>query len=97
MQPDPGLELLEGVLAGLGPDERANVAHDLRLRGFLLVWDQVDRATPMTKVDEAMFILDRLYPEMPAAHRASLRRQIEVDERAGRWHGFRRPTSPTRP
>lgn len=91
MRPDPGLGLLERVLGDLDPDARARIGHDLRRRGRLLVWDQVDRAEPMSKVEEAMFILDRMYPEMPEAHRASLRRQIEADYEAGTWHGFERP------
>ena len=91
MRPDPGLELLERVLGDLDADARARIAHDLRQRGHLLVWDQVDRAGPMSKVEEAMFILDRMYPEMPEVHRTSLRHQIEADYRGGAWHGFERP------
>ena len=91
MRPDPGSDLLERVMGGLEPDARARIAHDLRERGHLLVWDQVDRAGPMSPVDQAMFILDRMYPEMPEAHRVSIRRQIEADYRAGTWHGFERP------
>jgi len=91
MRPDPGLELLERVLGDLDPNARARIGHDLRRRGRLLVWDQVDRAGPMSPVEEAMFVLGRMYPEMPRIHRASLRRQIEADFRAGTWHGFERP------
>jgi hypothetical protein len=48
----------------------------------------------MSPVEEGLFILERLYPEMPDAHRASLRRQMEAAYRAGSWHGFRRPAGP---
>jgi hypothetical protein len=78
-------------MAGLDADERARINQAMRERGFLLVWDQVDRAGPMSPVEEGMFILERLYPEMPDAHRRSIRRQMEADHRAGRWHGFERP------
>lgn len=91
MRPDPGAEMLEAMLASLSPDQRASIAYRLRQRGVLLVWDQVDRAEPMAPVDEAMFILGRMYPEMPDVHRASIRRQIEADHDAGIWHGFKRP------
>ena len=91
MRPDPGSDLLEHVMGGLDPDARAWIAHGLRERGHLLVWDQVDRAGPMSPVDQAMLILDRMYPEMPEVHRVSICRQIEADYRAGTWHGFERP------
>lgn len=91
MRPDPGRERLEQLLGEMGPDERAQIGQGLRGRAFLLVWDQVDRAGPMSDVDRSMFILERLYPEMPEAHRASLRRQMEADHEAGTWHGFERP------
>jgi hypothetical protein len=45
----------------------------------------------MSPVEEGVFILERLYPEMPGAHRDSLRRQMEEAYRAGTWRGFRRP------
>ncbi len=91
MKPDPGLDVLEGILRDAGADERARIGAELRRRGFLLVWDQVDRAPAMTPVEEAMFVLGRLYPEMPEAHRVSLRRQLHADHDAGTWHGFTRP------
>jgi hypothetical protein len=94
MRPDPGRETLERIHASLGPDARARLAEDLRARGLLSVWDQVDRAEPMSPVEEGLFILERLYPEMPAEHRMSLRRQIEAADQAGTWHGFQRPPRP---
>lgn len=91
MRPDPGVEVLERIMAGLDADERARISQSMRERGFLQVWDQVDRPGPMPPVEERMFILERLHPEMPDAHRASILRQLEADYRAGRWHGFQRP------
>jgi hypothetical protein len=91
MRPDPGLVLLERVHRGLEPGARARIGQELRERGFLLVWDQVDRAGPMTAVEQGAFILERLYPEMPVEHRASILRQMEAAHDAGTWHGFARP------
>ena len=45
----------------------------------------------MTELERATFILDRLYPEMPAQHRAQVDAKLRVEWDAGRWHGFRRP------
>jgi hypothetical protein len=78
-------------MSELGPDGRARLALQLRERGFLLVWDQADRAGPMSDLERAMFVLERLYPEMPEAHRRSVRRQMDADLRSGLWRGFRRP------
>lgn len=91
MRPDPGRELLEELVGKLDPGSRAMIGQELRGRALLLVWEQADRAGPMSEVERAMFILKRLYPEMPAAHRDSLRRQMEADWAAGTWSGFRRP------
>jgi hypothetical protein len=93
MKPDPGRDVLERIHAGLGRDDRARIGQNLRERGFALVWDQVDRAGPMSPVEEGMFILDRLDPEMPSTHRASFQRQMQAAHMAGTWHGFVRPDS----
>lgn len=93
MRPDPGRDELERIHAGMTADDRARLGQELRARGLLTVWDQVDRAGPMEPLEEALFILDRLYPTMLPAHRASFRRQMGADIRAGRWGGFTRPGS----
>ena len=90
MHPDPGRDILEQLHAGLSPDARARLGQELRVRGFATVWDQVDRAPSMGPVDQGLFILDRLYPEMPAEHRQALRRQMEEAYHRGEWHGFQR-------
>jgi hypothetical protein len=48
----------------------------------------------MNELERAFFILDRLYPEMPAQHREQFRTRLTDDWNAGRWHGFVRPTAP---
>ena len=91
MRPDPGRDLLEARLAAMTRDERALLSTELRVRGFALAWDQLDRAGPMGPVEQALFLIDRLYPEMPAVHRASIARQLEAQHAAGTWHGPERP------
>lgn len=91
MRPDPGRELLEELVGRLDPGSRAIIGQELRDRALLLAWDQADRAGPMSEIERAMFILGRLYPDMPAPHRHSIRRQMEADWAAGTWSGFRRP------
>ena len=91
MRPDPGRDVLERIHAGMSRDERARIGQRLREEGLRLVWDQVDRADPMDPVEEGLFILDRLYPEMLPGHRESFRRQMQADYERGTWNGFRRP------
>lgn len=91
MRPDPGRDVLERIHAGMSRDERARIGQRLREDGFLLVWDQVDRAEPMDPVEQGMFILDRLYPTMIREHREAFRRQMQADYERGSWSGFERP------
>jgi len=70
---------------------RSEVTLQLREKGHLLVWQQADAAGPMSELERAMFILDRLYPEMPAEHRQQTREKLAALAAAGKWHGFKRP------
>ena len=97
MRPDPGRDVLERIQAELGSSERVRLAARLRELGFRQVWAQVDRAEPMAPVEEGMFILERLYPEMKDAHRASIRRQLAAAYRRGEWYGFERPDATSTP
>ncbi len=63
----------------------------MRHRGLLLAWQQSDEAAPADELERAFFLLDRVYPEMPARHRDRFRAELEERWRAGTWHGFRRP------
>jgi hypothetical protein len=91
MRPEPGRALLDARIAEATPVERMRWSQDLRRTGLELVWRQSDEAGPMTELERAYFLIDRLYPEMPPQHRAQFRAQLEREWRAGRWHGFRRP------
>lgn len=75
----------------LTPQDRWRISAELRARGLALVWDQLDRAAPMGPVEQVMFLIDRLYPEMPAAHRATFQGRFQAELDAGRWHGPVRP------
>ncbi len=50
-----------------------------------------DVAGPMSNLERAMSILDRLYPEMPAEHRQQTREKLAALAAAGKWYGFKRP------
>ncbi|CAN5527331.1 hypothetical protein BH20CHL6_BH20CHL6_15510 [soil metagenome] len=91
MRPDPGRATQEALIARMSPTRRSGVALHLREKGLLLVWQQADAAGPMSELDRAMFIIDRLYPEMPPQHRKQFQTKLADLAAAGTWHGFRRP------
>lgn len=91
MRADPGRDIQEALIAGATLERRVAVVAALRMEGLLLAWQQSDEAGLPNELERAFFLLDRVYPEMPPAHRASARAQLEARWRAGTWHGFRRP------
>ncbi len=91
MRPDPGRALMDRRIAEIPPEQRVTYGAALRHKGHLLVWQQSDGAGPMSELDRAMFIIDRLYPEMPPQHREQFREKLAALAAAGTWHGFRRP------
>lgn len=98
MRPDPGRDIQEAMIATMPLARRVAIARRLRETGHLLVWQQSDAAAarqPMNELERAFFILDRLYPEMPAPHREQIRARLTADWNAGLWHGFDRPAWPS--
>jgi hypothetical protein len=91
MRPDPGRATQEALIAQMSRARRSAVALELREKGLLLVWQQSDAAGPMSELDRAMFIIDRLYPEMPPQHREQFQAKLAALASAGTWHGFKRP------
>lgn len=81
-------------MAELSRDERAVISMELRARGFASVWDQLDRSGISDPVEQVMFLIGRLYPEMPVAHVEQIRRQFTERHAAGTWHGPERSTPP---
>lgn len=70
---------------------RSGVALHLREKCLLLVWQQADAAGPMSELERAMFIIDRLYPEMPPQHREQFQTKLAALAAAGTWHGSSAP------
>jgi len=91
VRPDPGRDIQEAMIAAMTLERRTAVMTQLRHKGMLLVWQQSDEHGPMTEPERAMFLIDRLYPEMPHQHRAQFQQRFTALWEAGTWHGFRRP------
>lgn len=91
MRPDPGRDAQESVIAGMPPADRVRIGADLRAKGMLLVWQQVDAAGIDNPVEQADFVLRRLYPEMPEAWFRDVVSKLAAKHVAGEWQGFERP------
>jgi len=61
------------------------------LQGLRTVWQQVDAAGIDNPVEQADFILRRLYPEMPESWFVDVVAKLCAKHVAGEWHGFQRP------
>ena len=97
MRPDPGRDLQEAMISIMPLERRVAVMAQLRAKGLAMAWGQSDERGPMTGPEHAMFLIDRLYPEMPAQHREQFRRRFQALWEAGVWDGFERPAPLTSP
>jgi hypothetical protein len=94
MRPDPGRALQESVLGSMSAMDRTARMAELRRNGLWSVWRQVDAANLTDAVEQAEFILRRLYPEESEAWFETVVGQLRADHAAGRWNGFKRPEPP---
>lgn len=79
------------MIAAMTLEERIAITTRLRDTGRLLAWQQSDAACPVNELARAGFLLERLYPRMPAGQRAQILATLADDFEAGRWKGFERP------
>jgi hypothetical protein len=80
--------LLDRRLTEAGLEGR-RAAHDrLRAKGFARVWAQADRASPMTELERARFLLRRLYPDLEGQRLDAIMTRLQAEWRAGTWTGF---------
>ena len=74
-----------------GPQARLRLHAQMYRDAFRLVWDQADRAGPMTELERARFLLGRLYPDLEGERLDAIMARLEADWLAGTWTGFVRP------
>lgn len=91
MRPDPGRNAQEALIAAMSPASRSRIGIGLRERGLQIVWRQVDAAGITDPVEQAEFLLRRLYPEMPESWFRDVVAKLAAMHAAGTWHGFQRP------
>ena len=91
MAVDQGQLRLDERLLAVGLAGRRAVHERLRAAAFVRVWAQADRAGPMTELEQARFLLRRLYPDLEGPRLEAIMDRLETDWHAGTWTGFRRP------
>ena len=90
---DSAQAVLDRRLIEVGLAGRRAVHVALRRNGFARVWAAVDRAGPMTPLEEARFVLRRLYPDLEGPRLEVIMSELGVRFVDGTWSGFRRPSS----
>lgn len=91
MRPDPGRDIQERIIGRLSTAERTERVARLRERGIWMAWHQVDAAGIIDPVEQADFLLRRLYPEMPEPWFRDVLAKFAALHAAGEWRGFQRP------
>jgi hypothetical protein len=91
MRPDPGRAAQEAVIVQMPIDRRTATMAKLRQRGRWMVWQQLDERGIEHPVEQAEFLLRRLYPEMPKPWFADVLAKLSAKYAAGEWRGFERP------
>lgn len=71
--------------------ERTARMVELRRDGLWAVWQQVDAAGIADPIEQAEFLLRRLYPEESAAWLISVLDQLRAAHAGGTWSGLLRP------
>jgi hypothetical protein len=82
------------MVAGASIDQRVAWNEERRALGQRLVWQQLDAAALADPLEQADFLLRRLYPEMPERWFKDVMAKLAAKHAAGEWHGFSRPPEP---
>jgi hypothetical protein len=91
MRPDPGQALLDQRIAASSVDERVAWVAQRRDLGFRLVWQQLESAGIDDPVEQASFLLRRLYPDLPHPWFQATIAALQERYVAGQWDGPKRP------
>jgi len=75
------------------PSERMRLHVEMYRLAFAQVWAAADRAGPMMPLEEARFLLRRLYPDLEGPRLEAILSELSARFEDGSWMGFTRPTS----
>jgi len=91
MRPDPGRGLQEQIIATMGEQARGEARQRLSDRARQLAWMQADAAGQTSELEQAEFLLRRLYPGMSEPALRQVLDQLDAAKARGEWRGFVRP------
>lgn len=91
MQPEPGQAQLDAAIREASVEARVAWVTSKRALAIRIVWQQLDAAGISDPIEQARFLLGRLYPDMPTAWREGTMAALAERHVHGRWHGFPRP------
>jgi hypothetical protein len=74
------------------PSDRMRLHVEMYRLAFTQVWAAADRAGPMTPLEEARFVLRRLYPDLEGPRLEAIMAELGARFEDGSWTGFRRPS-----
>jgi hypothetical protein len=75
------------------PSDRMRLHVEMYRLAFAQVWAAADRAGPMTRLDEARFLLRRMYPDFEGRRLEAIMAELAARFEDGSWTGFRRRLS----
>lgn len=92
MRPEPGQTDLDAAIVRASVEARVAWVTEKRALALRIVWQQLDAAGIDDPIEQARFLLGRLYPDMPLAWRESAIAALAERYADGRWHGYPRPS-----
>ena len=90
LRTEPAQAMLDERVAESTVEDRVGRAHERRLLGQRLVWQQADAARLTDPVERAELLLRRRHQEVPDQWFRDVARLASLHA-AGAWHGFERP------
>jgi hypothetical protein len=75
------------------PSDRMRLHVEMYRLAFTQVWAAADRGGPMAPLEEARFVLRRLYPDLEGPRLEAIMAELGARFEDGSWTGFRRPAS----
>jgi hypothetical protein len=91
MRADPGQAALDGRVAASSVAERVAWVATMRRAAHMIVWQQADALGIIDPVEQAEFLLRRLYPNESEAWFESVVSRLRAAHEGGTWSGFKRP------
>jgi hypothetical protein len=92
MRREPGQAHLDAAIVEASVEARVAWVTSKRAMAMRIVWQQLDAAGISDPIEQARFLLGRLYPDMPPAWREGTLAALTERHAHGRWQGYPRPS-----